>query len=74
MPVISTVTDSRVRFTVKTGVDINGKDVLKTRSYGNLKPAATDEKAYNLAATLSGLQKHTLMNISRTNQAALEEE
>ncbi|NLT94097.1 MAG: DUF1659 domain-containing protein [Clostridia bacterium] len=74
MAVIATSLGSRLQLIVQTGVDGEGKPVLKTRTYNRLKPGATDETVYQFAAVLAGLQKHPLYEVNRVNEVKLEQE
>jgi len=46
---------------------------LRTRSYANVKPEATDEALYQTALDLAGLQVHTLEIVRRVDEMELEE-
>ncbi|MFZ5753585.1 MAG: DUF1659 domain-containing protein [Bacillota bacterium] len=73
MPVLSTLKDSSLKLIMQTGVDEKGNPVFKTRSYGNIKPSASDQDIYTLAQQLAGLQVHTLDQVSRMNNFELTE-
>ncbi len=73
MPVLSTLKDSALKLIVQTGVDAKGNPVFKTRSYGNIKPSASDQDIYALAQQLASLQVHTLEQVSRVNSFELAE-
>lgn len=73
MPVLSTIKDSNLRLVLQTGVDAKGNPVFKTRSYGNIKPTASDQDIFNLAQQLAGLQIHVLDQVSRVNSFELTE-
>ena len=73
MPVLSTLKDSSLRLVLQTGVDAQGNPVFKTRSYGNIKPSASDQDILSLAQQLAALQIHALEQVSRVNSFELTE-
>lgn len=73
MAITSTALGSKLQVVVQTGTDGLGKPILKTRSYNRVKASATDENAYQFAATIAGLQKHPLHEVNRVNEVNLEE-
>lgn len=73
MAIVTTALGSRVQLVVQTGEDEKGNPILKTRSYNRIKVDAADENVYGFAATIAGLQKHSLYGVSRINEVGLEE-
>ena len=73
MPVSVNPKDSKLKITYSTGVDSTGKDITSSRTYLNIKPAATDEDVFMVASTLINLQKNTAMNVERLDQKEIVE-
>jgi N-dimethylarginine dimethylaminohydrolase len=71
MAVKSTLIDSALTLKYKEGVDSNGKDIIKTKKFSNIKVTATDENVYAVAAAFSPLMKYPVMQSLRTNDNAL---
>ncbi len=65
---------SRIQLRLKTGYTEDGKPVLRTRSYANLKSSSSDEDLYLTALELVDLQDHDLEVIRRVDEMELEEE
>ncbi|MDU4962151.1 MAG: DUF1659 domain-containing protein [Sporomusaceae bacterium] len=74
MAIVNIPQASRLQIKVQTGLNANGAPVLRVRSLQNLKPAAADAAVYAVAQGLAGLQQHSLIAVSRQNDANLVEE
>lgn len=64
---------SRMQLRLRIGFTQEGKPILRTRSYANLKSAASDEDLYQTGQELANLQEHDLEIIRRVNEMELEE-
>ena len=73
MAVNVTLGMSRLRLTFNRGMNEDGKEILQTRTFSNVKPDATDEAVYNVAETLGGLQLDPVVSISRLEEKELTE-
>ena len=73
MPVASSPLGSRLQLRLRIGFTEDGKPILRTRSYANLKSDASDEDLYQTALELAGLQVHELEIIRRVDEEELEE-
>ena len=73
MPVSVNLKDSKLKITVSTGVDGTGRDIKGSKTYSNIKPAATDEDIFAVASTLTGLQKNPVLNVERLDQKEILE-
>jgi O-acetylhomoserine/O-acetylserine sulfhydrylase-like pyridoxal-dependent enzyme len=71
MAVKSTLVDSALTLKYKSGVDSNGKDIIKTKKFSNIKETATDENVYAVAAAFGPLMQYPVMQSLRTNENAL---
>ena len=69
MAVINTPQSGRLTLSVVETVA--GKQTIHARNFAGLKPAATDQDAYDVGNAIAGLQKMSLVSISRTNSSDL---
>ena len=69
MAVINTPQSGRL--TVSVVETVAGKETIHARNFAGLKPAATDQDAYDVGNAIAGLQKLSLVSISRTNASDL---
>lgn len=53
------------------GLNDNGKTVVKSRTYSNLKHDATNLDVYNVANALASLQQHDLLEIAKIDNTTL---
>ncbi|NLA27464.1 MAG: DUF1659 domain-containing protein [Firmicutes bacterium] len=65
---------SRIQLRLRTGFTEDGKPVLRTRSYANLKSSSSNEDLYLTGLELADLQEHDLEIIRRVDEMDLEEE
>ena len=74
MAVTATPLVSRLQLQVVIGTTPEGKPILRTRSYSNVKPDAGNEELLQTGRELANLQQHPLEVIRRVDEAELEEE
>ena len=73
MAIQRTTEGSRLQLQFQTGVTGDGKPIVKSRSFSNLKVDAVDENVHAAAEIVAGLQEHTLLVIRRIDTSALDE-
>ncbi|MGD9569358.1 MAG: DUF1659 domain-containing protein [Sedimentibacter sp.] len=71
MAVIANQADSKLKMVFNAGLDENNKDIIKNKTYSNVKAAVTNENLYNLGVAISNLQSYSLMNIKRYEEYEL---
>ncbi|MCT4619344.1 MAG: DUF1659 domain-containing protein [Marinisporobacter sp.] len=64
---------SKVKITFSNGVDEKGKEKKRSKTYSNIKPAATDEEIYDVALTLIGLQSSKALEVERLDEKEIVE-
>lgn len=74
MAVVKMPQAARLQIKVQTGISTTGAPVYRVRSLQNLKTDAADDSVYAIAQGLGGLQEHTVVAISRQDDANLMEE
>lgn len=72
MPVNSIPYNSRLILRVQVGTQ-QGNPVVRSRSFNNVKPNASDSSVFSIAQKLASLQKYPLVKIIRTNDEELVE-
>lgn len=73
MAVIKTPKESSVKLKFSLGLDGKGNEITKSKTLANVKNAASDENIHEVAKEISNLQKHTLMEVARVDNALLSE-
>lgn len=74
MAVNKVPTGSVLRLELNVGIGDNGNPVYRTKSLNNVKPAATDQDLFDVAAAIADMQDYTLNGISRVDSAQLAED
>lgn len=72
MAVQSLPYNSRLILRVQVGVQ-QGNQILRNRSFNNIKANASDEAVFTVAQILGGLQKYPVVKVVRTNDEELVE-
>lgn len=72
MAVNSIPYNSRLILRVQIGTQ-QGNPILRSRSFNNIKPDATDDAVFTVAQKLASLQKYPLVKVVRTNDEELVE-
>ncbi|ASN04147.1 DUF1659 domain-containing protein [Virgibacillus necropolis] len=66
--------NSTLRLIFSEGVDaISGKEVFKTKSFSNVKTAATADQLYAISILLEPLQQRLLFKIERNDSSELRQ-
>lgn len=73
MAVIQDKQVGTLKLYLNKGLDVNSKPIKGTKSFAMLKPAATNQNAYDVAMALANLQKHEVYDIKRLDRTALSE-
>lgn len=73
MAVINIPSPSRLQIRLLLGIE-EGKEIFRLRTFGNVKPAATDEDLMDVAQALGSLQIYDVDAVRRVDQADLVEE
>ncbi len=59
----------KIRF--DCGLNDEGKTIVRSRTYSNVKPTATALDVYNVAETLASLQQHTMLSVVKQDNTNL---
>ena len=65
---------SALRIKYDCGLGENGRTIVKTRSFSNIKHDAKVIDVYNVAEILNGLQKHDVLSVVKIDNTELTPE
>lgn len=65
----STKIKTSLILTYHEGVDVNGKDILKSDRYGKVKVTATDDDVLEVAKAMGALKSSTLIRVSKQDES-----
>ncbi|MGP4106032.1 DUF1659 domain-containing protein [Virgibacillus sp. L01] len=69
---VAQMMNSRMSLVLDDGIDaISGKQLLKTKSFNNVKIAATADQLYSIANAVVVLQQRPLLSIERKDSSEL---
>ena len=71
MAVKSILLESAMVIKYKTGVDKNGKDVIKSGRFNKIKLNSTDEDLFAVGEALGTLIKYPVLQVTRENESHL---
>ncbi|KYZ76471.1 hypothetical protein AXX12_08545 [Anaerosporomusa subterranea] len=71
MAIVNMPQAARLQIKVQTGLNASGAPVYRVRSLQNLKNGTVDDSVYAVAQGLASLQQHTVVAISRQDDANL---
>lgn len=67
----ASIVQSSLRLTFFAGIDEEGKEIYKTRTYSNLNVAANSDQVYDAAQALASLAKDPLHGIERNDRSVI---
>jgi len=73
MPVDRIALNSRLSVRYQVGVNEEDEPIYSTRTLANVKSDSSDESLWTVAAAVSGLQKFTVAEVRRIDNAVLSE-
>lgn len=73
MAVNVTPLDSKLKITFNAGLDSNGKEISRAKTYTNVKAEAQDEDVYAVAEILTSLQSDPVLRIGRLEEKEMTE-
>ena len=69
--IVETKNPSSLRIKFDCGLNDDGKSIIRSRTYSNLKPTAPALDVYNVADALASLQQHNVLDISKQDSTSL---
>ncbi|MGL5713059.1 MAG: DUF1659 domain-containing protein [Paraclostridium sp.] len=71
--VVQTKNPSSLRMRFDCGLNNEGKSIIKSKTYSNLRPTAAPLDVFNVADALASLQKHDVLEISKQDSTTISE-
>lgn len=71
MPVIPNQENSKLKLVFSAGVDENNKNIVKNKTFSNIKPTISNDELYELGTAISDLQSYSLTNLVRYEEYEL---
>ncbi|MBY0148907.1 DUF1659 domain-containing protein [Neobacillus niacini] len=65
------IATSRLRLVFQTGMDDDGKPLLKAKTFSNIQKSATADQLFQAAQAIIGLSGDTLSNIEKVDNSDL---
>lgn len=73
MAIMAVKNPSTLKIKFNHGSDTNGKAIIRSKSFANVKPDASDDNLYAVAKALVDLQDHDLYDVLKIDNTALSE-
>lgn len=70
MAIISEVISTKMVTSLNYGM-VDGKEVIKNKSYSNLRETATNDSIYQIAVVIGGLQEPALETVTKSQTTRL---
>jgi hypothetical protein len=71
MALQSNLAKSALNLRYKEGVDLNGKDIIKSKKFSNVKVSAANQSIFDTAEALSPLMKYPVLDVVRIDDTVL---
>lgn len=69
--IVETKNQSSLKIKFDCGLNNEGRSIIKSRTYSNLKPNAQAIDVYNVANALASLQKNRVLDILKQDSTSL---
>lgn len=73
MAVIAVKEPSTLKMKFNQGNDDNGKAIIRSKSFANLKHDASNDAVHAVAKSLAGLQEYDLFEVAKVDNTTLSE-
>ncbi|RKD21910.1 Protein of unknown function [Caminicella sporogenes DSM 14501] len=60
--------DSKIKLKYKVGVDEDGNDIFRTKTYSRIKNSVADDDIFAVVSAISNLQKYPLAKLIRVEE------
>ena len=71
MAVESTLSKSALSLKYKEGVDTNGKDIIRTKKFSNVKVTAADQDIFDISDAFTSLMLYPVSEVLRSDDSML---
>lgn len=69
--VVETKNPSSLKMKFDCGIGDNGRSIIRSRTYSNVKPTAAAVDVYNVADALASLQQHAVLEVAKQDNTLL---
>lgn len=73
MSLVITKNPSGLKMRFDCGKNEDGKTIVKSKTYSNVKAASSNEDVYEVATAIANLQEHTLMDVFKVDNTSISE-
>jgi len=74
MAVVVTKNPSGLKMRFDCGKDdVTGKTIVRSKTYSNVKPDATDQAVFDVGVTIASLQLNTLIEVTKIDNSTISE-
>ena len=71
MAVQNTLAKSALSLKYKEGVDLNGKDIMRTKKFSNIKVTAADQDIFDISDAFTSLMLYPVTEVLRSDDNML---
>lgn len=71
MAIETNIVSTRMQLKLNTGLDQEGKEIIRTKTYSNVKAEADNQNIFDVASSLASLQEHGLHQVHRVDDIIL---
>jgi hypothetical protein len=71
MPIMPNQANSKLKLIYSAGLDENNKNIIKNKTFSNIKPTISNEELYELGIAISDLQLYALIDLVRYEEYEL---
>ena len=71
MAVQNTLAKSALSLKYKEGVDLNGKDIMRTKKFSNIKVTAADQDIFDISDAFTSLMLYPVSEVLRSDDNML---
>ncbi|MEG1311479.1 MAG: DUF1659 domain-containing protein [Romboutsia sp.] len=73
MSLVVTKNPAGLKMKFDCGKNNEGKTIVKSRTYGNIRATATDQNIFDVASVIESLQSNNLMEIAKIDNTIISE-
>ena len=71
MAIKTTLVNTGLSLRYKTGIDQNGKDIIKAKKFSNVKVTAVNQNLHDVATAFSPLMRYPYFDVLRTDDSSI---
>lgn len=74
MAIVANKANSKFKLVLNAGLDEKNRDIIKNKTFSNVKSASTNDSIFAVATSLAELQEYTLTNVVKYEEYDLVDE